>query len=450
MLAAIKDLLRGVVPFGLYLGIFLIAALGAIKRVRWSFTLLVVLVALPNLWYKVHEYPFGHATFDVLFFACALGIVVNGGGYDRAPRRTLILGAILVAYIALWNTSLRFNLPAPLTLNNSVLADYKNYAEMLALYFLAYNIPKNEEHQRQLTLVMIGVILFICVHEIRNFSTGASYDEDKRAMGPFWIVGLGPNHFGAFIAHFGAVIVGLLLVDKDRRRRWFYLVAAYCLVYPLFSSYSRGAYLGALAALFVIGAVRSRLLLIGAVALVLSWQFVLPATVVERVSMTEDSSGQIEDSAATRLLLWSKAKELFVANPVFGIGFNGFSVSVRFAGLNNVHNYYMQLAAEEGVIGLALMAAILLRSFGSGWRLYRIGITPFSKGLGLGFMGCVTAAAVTNIFGDRWSYLNMGAFFWVFWGLVDRAATNALVTEEVRGPDEKPAPAKPLLVPQRA
>jgi len=69
-------------------------------------------------------------------------------------------------------------------------------------------------------------------------------------------------------------------------------------------------------------------------------------------------------------------------------------------------------------------------AFRSGWKLLREANNGFEKGLGLGFMGCVLASATTNLFGDRWSYYEMGSYFWVFWGLVDRGILIAEASKQ--------------------
>jgi O-antigen ligase len=168
-------------------------------------------------------------------------------------------------------------------------------------------------------------------------------------------------------------------------------------------------------------------------AIFLAWQTVLPASVVDRIQMTETPSGQLEHSAGGRLLLWEHALNLFHAHPVFGIGFGGFSMSAGGIQLRtgeelpenqDVHSFYMRTLSESGVIGITLLLYLLFKSFLSGWRLYSVGETPFYKGLGFGFMGCVMAVAITNLFGDRWSYFALGGYFWIFWALVDRAVIN--------------------------
>jgi hypothetical protein len=87
----------------------------------------------------------------------------------------------------------------------------------------------------------------------------------------------------------------------------------------------------------------------------------------------------------------------------------------------------MKTLSEQGIIGLTLLAILFLKAFMSGSRLFRIGKSPFSRGLGLGFMGSVVAMIATNMFGDRWSYYAVGGYFWILWGLVDRGIVNAKI-----------------------
>lgn len=426
MLTAFKEQLHGVIPLLLYLAIFVCIALTAAKRVQWGMLLLIALVGQPNLWYKIHAFPLGTKTMDLLFLAICVGIAANGGKWQRPPRTALFAVYGIWCYLALWHTSLRFDLAMPVSGANALVQDLKNYLEMLGLYFLAYNALKSEEDQKNALMLLIFVVLFIAVREIRNFDAGASFSYEKRAAGPFWVVGLGSNHFGAFIAYLGAFISGLLLCDKDRKRKWLYIITLLCCVTPLFNTYSRGAYAAVLLALFFFGVVRKRMILVGIAVLGVAWQTLLPPAVVERITMTETADGQIEESAALRLVVWERAKRLFIDNPVVGIGYGGFGVSERIGGLNNVHNYYMQTAAEQGVVGLIFLAIIIMRAGVSGWRLYRIGVSDFHKGIGLGFVGAVVAVMITNIFGDRWSYFALGAYFWILWGIVDRSIQTAL------------------------
>lgn len=442
MIAFIKELLHGLLAPTLYAVVWFTFFAGIFKRAEWALYLLVILIPLPVVWYQLHPLPFGKDTMDILIAGTFLGIIFNKGGFERAPGTMMIGLFILVSFFSLWNATARFGLPLPVTTANPLLADWKNYVEMIFLYFLTYSAIRDEEQQKMLLVIMATVVLFICVREFRNFNESAGgFSYDKRLTGPFWPAGLGSNHFGAFVAHVGALLLGMYLVDQHKRRRWLYLATAAFSVHPLFFTYSRGAYLAAFAVILVYGLLKKRTLLVGAAVLVFTWNVVLPETVVERISMTESAGGEIEDSAAHRLILWQDALRLFEENFVFGIGFNSFGFTVPHGELTDTHNFYMKVASEQGLIGLIVLALILMRALINGWQLYRSAQSSFHQGLGLGFLGCTVAVSITNIFGDRFSQFVVGAYFWIFWALVDRARmlTNT-AAEKAEQPELTGAP----------
>ena len=424
MLDAVKDFLHVAVGPTLYAGMWIISIVGAVRRAEWAFYLLIILIPLPTVWYRVQPFPMGHDILDLLVMGSFLGILFNRGGLQRAPSTGIIVTLLVVSYVALWNATLRYELPLPFSTDNRLLVQWKNYAEMIFLYFIAYNIARDEKQQKTVVAIMASVFLFIVARELRSFTAADSFSYDHRAEGPFWIVGLGSNHFGAFIADYGSLFLGLYFFDKHKYRKWIYLAAFLAGIYPLFYTYSRGAYLAILAAVVVFGFLKKPVLLVLVAALVFTWQAVLPPTVVERISMTEvdaNNANELEASAAHRLILWEKAKQDFEEHPLFGVGYNAFGFTVPKGELTDTHNLYMKIASEQGVIGLAILAAILLRAIASAWSLYRGGSSGFYRGLGLGFLGCITAVCVSNIFGDRFSYFMLGSYFWIFWGFIDRA-----------------------------
>lgn len=402
------------------MGVLLSALLSITRNVEFGFFLIIFLIPQPNIWYKIHKYPFGKDTMDILIISMILGIISQKKIFQNTFNGSIIAFFIIVSYVSLWNCSFNFSLPLPITTDNSLLLDWKNYVEMIFLYFLAFNIIKDERKQKIALTLMAIVVLLLAVRSYRNFSGGASFSYDKRAGGPFEIVGLGANHFGAFIADYCSLFFGLFLFDKNRIRKWLFITTVLFGIHPLFYSYSRGAYLAAFVSLVVFGILKKRSLLILVVVIFFAWQTILPVSVVERITMTESSSGQLEDSAAHRLNLWEHALDLFNQNPLFGVGFNGFGFTVPSGELTDTHNLYLKVLSEQGLIGICLLLIIFIISFRSGWLLYRIGRSDFHKGLGLGFIGCITAVLITNIFGDRWSYFILGSYFWIFWGLVDR------------------------------
>jgi len=431
MLGFVLNILKEAFLPILYIGGFFVIIASIIKRPEWGLYMRVAFISSPNVYYKLYDFPMGKDFLDFVFLSVFVGMLLNKKGFLKNVNSIVITFFILISYLALLNCSTRFNLPFPLTRENPLLEDWKNYAEMICMYFLVVNVIKNDREEKTLVLIMTLMILIIVVRSYRDYSGGSSFNEESRYGGPFETVGLGPNHFGAFIADYSAVLFGLFLIDKNKWRRWLYLAAVLFSLHSLFYSYSRGAYIAAFGVLVFFGLVRRRSLLIFVFAIYLAWQTILPASVVDRISMTRTETGELEKSAVIRLDLWNYAMDLYKENPIFGVGFGGFGLSVRDkTNYRDTHSLYMKMLSEQGIVGLGLLMVIFGMAFLSGWRLMKVGKTSFQKGLGLGFLGCVVAVMITNIFGERWSYDCLGTYFWVFWALVDRGILISKAPDE--------------------
>ena len=413
------DIIKFAVPWIIYVLMFLVAIYGTLRQAQWSFLLLVVLIPLPALWYPTHALPLGKDMTDILIGSSLLGAIINKDGFE-SPKGSMIVWLFAgVSFCSLLNMLMRFGLG--LDAGFGVIADWKNYVEIMLLYFLAYSILKNEAHQKLLLTIIGFVMLFIAVQAFRSFSERSTFSYDKRASGPFELLGLGANHFAAFVAHFSSLLLGLLLVDTHRGRRWLFVAAVLFCLHPLFFAYSRGAYAAMLAVLAIYGLLRYRSILVFLVVLAFTWQVMLPDTVVERITMTTTDDGQLEESAALRVALWERAEQMFRDNPLFGVGFNGFAYAMRGEPLTNTHNFFIQTAAEQGLIGLTMLALLFARCYWVAWNVYRRGASEFHRGLGLGFIGCVTAVIITNTFGDRFSPFAIGGYFFIVFGVLERA-----------------------------
>ena len=431
MLSFIFDFVKSVALPILYYGGLLTCLLSIFKRAEWGLFLMVALIPQPNIFYKLYEFPMGQKFLDLLFIAVLIGIFVNKRGFTINNNSIIIGMYLLISYICLWESSMNFSLPAPVTTQNELLIEWKSYAVMIFMYYLAFNTLKDQDQHKTLMVIMAVVILFISIRTYRAFTVGLSFVDENRMVGPFETVRLDSNHFGAFIVSYCSFFLGLLLFDKDKWRRLLFLAAVLFGLYPLFFSYSRGAYVAAIGVLVFFGLLKKRSLLILAVVLFLSWQTLLPPTVVERIEMTKTEEGELEGSAGVRLDLWSHAIDLFKKHPILGVGWGGFRFTVP-EGLKfkDAHNLYMKTLSEQGIIGLILLLFIFFMSLKSGQRLFKTGRTPFQKGLGFGFLGCTVAFIITNMFGDRWSYFVLGDYFWILWGVVDRAILMSDISVE--------------------
>ena len=429
MLTFLRTIVSWIFYNGLYFGGIGIALASIFRRAEWGLFVMVAFMPQPNIYYKLYDLPYGKDFLDLFFVSVFLGILINKRGFVRSDNSLIILAFLIMSYISVWNVSFNFSLPPPVTRDNVVFVIWKSYFVMIFMYFLTVSTIQDEKQQKQFIVVMTFVILLISVRSFRNFTAGISFSDQSRDAGPFYIVGLGSNHFGAFIAYCYSFVLGIFLIDKDKKRRILYLLTLGFSLSPLFFTYSRGAYLAAFFTFLIYGIIKERRLLIVAVIIILAWQVLLPSSVVERIQMTETQGGELESSAAARLTLWNDAVNMFHAYPVFGSGFKGFTLAHLREHWSDVHNFYLKTLCEQGIIGITLLAIVFLCALRSGWKLYRSGNSSFQKGLGLGFIGCTMAHMVTNIFGDRFSYAEIGTYFWIFWGIVDR---GILIVEDVK------------------
>lgn len=419
MLAAFK---LYVMPYLVYLTVLWACWHGITKKAIIPIFVFLFLLVFPQAWYPIHDLPLGSMCLSMLVVSALIGSAKQRPPNDpRAPNHGFVVTLILSSYLALWISSMRYGLSIPISGSNMLMSPWQNYVVMLLLYFVGYYAVRDEKDAIRIITLYLSIILLMSWREFANFVSGDAFSYNRRCVGNFYLIGLGANHFAAFIAHFSVIAVGLLAADDDKKRKLLYLASFSFSLYPLFFSYSRGAYIAVLFAVLIVGIVRYRALLPLLGIFLLNWDSILPPSVVDRIQMTEGADGQMEESAALRLVVWDLAKKLFSENPVWGIGFQGFYFASDGLPLRNVHNYFLQTAAEQGIVGIVLLALFFIKAAWSGWRLYRAGGSPFSRGLGLGFLACIGAASITNLFGDRFSQMEVGSYLWLAFGMVDRA-----------------------------
>jgi len=215
----------------------------------------------------------------------------------------------------------------------------------------------------------------------------------------------------------------------------------------LLASWSRGAWLGAAAAALVIVAALPRRTWLGVALIVLvlvgtlglDVVGVLPASVSERLTdfaqytRLEDVRGVgINDAnfaVIERLAHWQAAIEMWRANFWNGVGFGDYEPAYAAYRLMNwpialghAHNYYLNVAAETGVIGL--MAYLLLWGavFWRTWRVTRRA-EGWWRGLSIGLLGAWTHLSVHHLF-DNLYVNNVHLHVGVMLGLAALLATR--------------------------
>jgi probable O-glycosylation ligase (exosortase A-associated) len=169
-------------------------------------------------------------------------------------------------------------------------------------------------------------------------------------------------------------LVGLLAqtTQNSRAKNCYYLLFIGCL-YRALSTFSRGGFLASIA---MGGAwwMRSRYKLKGMLIFFIVLGLVLPALPDQfwgrmRTIQTYKEDG--DESALSRLHFWAVAREMAAANPIVGIGFNGYNAAYNDYDFSygvhgkerSVHSSFFGVLAELGYVGFLLYILILGGAF---------------------------------------------------------------------------------------
>jgi len=196
-------------------------------------------------------------------------------------------------------------------------------------------------------------------------------------------------------------------------------------------SWSRGAWVGLAAALLVVTAARSRTALVTTVVIGLVVAYFLlaggahylPPALVQRVADflpfvgtpypvlgvggVDIASVEVNDAnwaVIERMAHWQAAAGMFSDHPWLGVGIGNYPVAYpQYAvgrwrdPLGHAHNYYLNIAAEAGIIGLGTYLLLFGACFVVAWRAVQR-TQGYWRAVALGALGVLVHLSVHNLF----------------------------------------------------
>lgn len=194
----------------------------------------------------------------------------------------------------------------------------------------------------------------------------------------------------------------------------------FLLVVCLVLTYSRGAWLSLFAVMIILGAWahKGKYLFFGVLSLV-GFILLTESSVLERMNSILHPLS--ESSSALRLAIWHSTLYIVGDYPIFGIGWGAFPVV--YPGFDyflsdpkpiiyHAHNLYLQIIAENGLVGFVFWALVVGRCIQKLWKKIRrqdpLALAVFCA-LGVMLFGGIT---------DDWLFNpKMACFFWFLIGL---------------------------------
>jgi O-antigen/teichoic acid export membrane protein/O-antigen ligase len=218
------------------------------------------------------------------------------------------------------------------------------------------------------------------------------------------------NAVGALLVIALAILLAQLTVSRPGLAKIAMAVAIATLVLGIAYSFSRASYFGAIAVIVVYALRRSVRGLIGLAVGIACLAPVLPAAVTARFGSILGSGGSLDADSAVRLDLWSSALRMFDAHPLFGVGYLNFAAQlpyyfratgnynvsyIQFPLLEYAHNTFLTVLAQTGLIGAAIVGALVVLAWRRVWHAARSGDWAGEAAL-LAMIG----VAVCSIFGE--------------------------------------------------
>jgi putative inorganic carbon (HCO3(-)) transporter len=294
----------------------------------------------------------------VPLYAALLGNVLLAGAWDFVRTRTwprLFWDGRMAVLIALWSW---FALTTYFAINPAMAPDKLLEVSKLLVPMLLIGVLIDT--QDKLRWLLITLALTIAAIVLKGGYWALVHGFQDRVYGPDGSAYGGNNEFAVATA---MTIPLLALWYHDlRRHRWRWVVAGLVILafVSALSSWSRGGLLSVAAvAVLLVWQSQRKWLAIPLLAIGIGLAFIgLPDAWFARMQTL--GAPELEGSASSRLIVWRMGWNYALSHPLLGSGFESWVLfAPPDAEFRAWHSAYVQVAAEHGLVGLALYGGLI-------------------------------------------------------------------------------------------
>lgn len=314
----------------------------------------------------------------------------------------------------------------------------------LLFIYIIKAVQSRQDLQFVITMLLVGLILESSVmiglrvvgHNVSIARIKLGIDIGGRVSGTLG----SPNTAASYLTLLLAPALAVLLTPLQGRHKWL-AALAFCLgTIALLLTFSRGGWLAFILSLALLcmlafgrGWLSPRIPLV-VFALVVLFFLLFREPIVAR--LLGDDLG----AADSRVTMATQAFDVIAANPILGVGANNYATwyaqhykSELYEGqLRTVHNKYLLVWAETGIIGLLAFLGFLLAVIRRGWQGWQLRDRLLSP-LALGFTVAIIGQ-MTHMFFDIFHSRPQVQTLWLIAGLViairdiDRSSSQTLIS----------------------
>lgn len=242
------------------------------------------------------------------------------------------------------------------------------FGKVVLIYVLMVNTLTTPERIHKFMALIVLASGYLSTRAMFDYARGLNLIENGRVQGAIGGMFRNPNDMALNMVAVLPLCALVAIRAKTTARRIGVAFLGVMIVGAITASHSRGGFIGLAAMVIILGVqlARRRPAVVGAGALVLLLAVPFtPGSYWERILSITDNSLDATGSREARKILLTEAWETFLAHPLFGIGaaqFPNYNPPGRVETWRETHNVLLQVAAELGVLGIAVFLFLLWRS----------------------------------------------------------------------------------------
>ncbi len=232
-----------------------------------------------------------------------------------------------------------------------------------------------------------------------------------------------PNVLGQYFIITIPVIFALFFITKGMGQKLGWGVVLGASVLCLLYTWSRGAWVGVMLGVMAFLLLRDRRwIALGVLGLVLL-PFILPESIMQRLL----SIGNLADSStAYRVSVWIASARMAIDFWALGVGYgsDAFASVYSVYALNganfalHAHNFYLQMIADVGIIGLISYILIVMSAFRD---ITYVKSDKMMKALCIAFAGVLAGYLFQGVAESLWYNMRMSLMFWIVIAFIESA-----------------------------
>ena len=295
------------------------------------------------------------------------------------------------------------------------------WGSMLATYMFVVN-QVERQHLGWLTAIILVAGSVQALLGIYQFLTGQGPEgflvlgRFMRAYGTFEQ----PNPYAGYLGLIIPLAVCLTFEIRSSLSRLAATIALLLMAVALAMSWSRGAWLGSIAAMVIMGVTYSRRIalltgsLVGGISLILRIPHLIPSILSQRLeglvtyltlpNVTTAEVSSTNYALVERLAHWQAAIRMWTNHFWSGIGIGNYAIAYPAYALSrwtdslgHAHNVYLNVGAEMGLVGLICYLILWISALCQAYQATQAS-SGLPRAVALGTLGALTHLSVHNIF----------------------------------------------------